>query len=175
MQLECNCSLTVVLYVLIFSSSINPQAAQSMQFPSQQNMFPQNQAAGQEAGGAQDQQEPALVEPPAQPQPVRDPDNQERDWLDQFYVLSRVLVFACIVYFYSSPFRCIFVFLLGFCLYLYQNGVFRNINVNINNNNINNPAEQVVEDNQAPSRLMVAWTFFTTFFASLIPEIPNAV
>lgn len=47
--------------------------------------------------------------------------------------------------------------------------------MNNNNNNINQAEQAAAEENQAPSRLMVAWTFFTTFFASLIPEIPNAV
>lgn len=150
-----------------FSSAANPQVAQNIQLPPQQNP----------AAAAAPPQNVAPQEPAAQPaaaQPVRDPENPERDWLDHFYMLSRIMVLFSIVYFYSSPLRFVFVVLLGFSLYLYQIGFFRNINVNNNNNNIN-PAEQVIEDNQAPSRLMVAWTFFTTFFASLIPEIPNAV
>lgn len=113
---------------------------------------------------------------PAAPQnaPARDPDNnQERDWLDIFYMLSRAMVLFSVVYFYSSPMRFIFVLILGIGLYLYQVGFFRNLN----NNNLNNaPQEgQVAEEEQAPSRLMVIWTFFATFFASLIPELPNAV
>lgn len=113
---------------------------------------------------------------PAAPQnaPVRDPDNnQERDWLDIFYMLSRAMVLFSVVYFYSSPLRFVFVLLLGVGLYLYQIGFFRNLN----NNNLNNaPQEaQAAEEEQAPSRLMVIWTFFATFFASLIPELPNAV
>lgn len=136
---------------------------QNLQFPPQQNQaVPPREP------------QPAAQEAAAPPQPVRDPENPERDWLDHFYMLSRIMVLFSIVYFYSSPLRFVFVVLLGFGLYLYQIGFFRNINVNNNNNNIN-PTEQVVEENQAPSRLMVAWTFFTTFFASLIPEIPNAV
>lgn len=120
---------------------------------------------------------PDVPQPQQQQQPapaVRDPDHPERDWLDHFYVVSRIMVLFSIVYFYSSPLRFVFVVLLGFGLYLYQIGFFWNINVNNNNNNID-PAEQVAEENPAPSRLMVAWTFFTTFFASLIPEIPNAI
>ncbi|KAK9701161.1 Ubiquitin family [Popillia japonica] len=34
---------------------------------------------------------------------------------------------------------------------------------------------EAAQEEQTPSRLMVVWTFFTTFFASLIPEIPNVV
>ncbi|XP_973337.2 homocysteine-responsive endoplasmic reticulum-resident ubiquitin-like domain member 2 protein [Tribolium castaneum] len=105
----------------------------------------------------------------------RDPENPERDWLDVFYMLSRVLVLFSVVYFYSSPLRFVFVLLLGFTLYLYQIGFFRNINNNNNNNNNVVPPEPVPQEEQQPSRLMVVWTFFATFFASLIPEIPNAV
>lgn len=155
------------------SSAANPQATQGIHFPPQQNFFPQNPAGPQEAAPQEPQEAPA-AQPAAQPQPVGDLENPERDWLDHFYLLSRTMVLFSIVYFYSSPLRFFFVILLAFSLYLYQIGFFRNMNVNINNNNIN-PAEQVAEENQAPSRLMVAWTFFTTFFASLIPEIPNAV
>lgn len=113
---------------------------------------------------------------PAAPQNagIRDQENnQDRDWLDIFYMLSRAMVLFSVVYFYSSPLRFIFVLMLGMGLYLYQIGFFRNLN----NNNLNNaPQEtQVVEEEQAPSRLMVIWTFFATFFASLIPELPNAV
>lgn len=84
------------------------------------------------------------------------------------------MVLFTVVYFYSSPIRFIFVLLLGVGIYLYQIGFFRNINNNNNNNN--GPQDpQVPEEEQAPSRLMIVWTFFATFFASLIPEIPNAI
>lgn len=105
--------------------------------------------------------------PPAQPQQ----ENEERDWLDVFYMLSRAMVLFSVVYFYSSPVRFIFVVFLGIALYLYQNGFFRNIN--INNNNINGTPNGGQEEEQAPTRFMVAWTFVATFFASLIPEIPH--
>ena len=105
----------------------------------------------------------------------RDPDNPERDWLDMFYMFSRLMVLFSVVYFYLSPLRFVFVLLLGFTLYLYQIGFFRNINNNNNNNNNVVPPEPVPQQEQAPSRLMIVWTFFATFFASLIPEIPNAI
>lgn len=129
-------------------------------------------------GDAGAQPQPNAV--PEQPAPaadvadaVRDPDNPERDWLDIFYLLSRLLVLFSVVYFYSSPIRFIFVLFFAIGLYLYQIGFFRNINNNNNNNNTRDPVEAVEEP--APSRLMIVWTFFATFFASLIPEIPNAV
>lgn len=131
---------------------------------------------GLDAGGAEEQD---ADEPQA-----------DRDWLDWFYVFSRVLVLFCIVYFYSSPLRFAFVLLLGIGLYMYQMGFFRAQAVNNNeirrpeNNNMpaaqtadtaNNQANATVIAEQRPTMLNIMWTFFTTFFASLIPEIPNAV
>jgi len=93
-----------------------------------------------------------------------------RDWLDVFYMMSRIMIFISIVYFYSSPVRFLFVVLIACGFYLYQMGFFRNVNINNNNIMQGDGGEQ-----QAPTRLMVIWMFFTTFFASLIPDIPNVV
>jgi len=41
-----------------------------------------------------------------------------RDWLDFFYMLSRIVVLFGIVYFYSSPLRFLIVTFLGFAIYL---------------------------------------------------------
>jgi len=41
-----------------------------------------------------------------------------RDWLDWFYTMSRVMVLFSIVYFYSSPTRFVIVSALGLMLYL---------------------------------------------------------
>jgi hypothetical protein len=41
-----------------------------------------------------------------------------RDWLDWFYTMSRVMVLFSIVYFYSSPTRFVIVSALGLTLYL---------------------------------------------------------
>lgn len=112
---------------------------------------------------------PVNAQPPQAAAAARDAD-RDRDWLDMFYMLSRVMIFISIVYFYSSPIRCIFVVLLGLGLYLYQIGFFRNVNIN-NNNIVQGETDEV----QQPTRFMILWTFFTTFFASLIPEIPNVV
>ncbi|XP_065169186.1 homocysteine-responsive endoplasmic reticulum-resident ubiquitin-like domain member 2 protein isoform X1 [Atheta coriaria] len=141
--------------------------------------------------------------PVAQPQPPAPPaaanlprDNPElnRDWLDVFYMLSRTMIFISIVYFYSSPVRCVVVVALAFSLYLYQIGFFRNVNINNNNIVAGDPvaaaaggggaadaqpapaaAGNDAQDVLQPTRLMILWTFFTTFFASLLPEIPNVV
>ncbi|XP_050305876.1 homocysteine-responsive endoplasmic reticulum-resident ubiquitin-like domain member 2 protein [Anthonomus grandis grandis] len=108
----------------------------------------------------------------AQPQQQQQPENEEHDWLDVFYMLSRAMVLFSVVYFYSSPLRFVFVLFLGVALYLYQAGFFRHIN--INNNNIDGaPDGAAPQEEQAPTGLMVAWTFITTFFASLVPEVPN--
>lgn len=134
--------------------------------------------------------EPANVEAaPEEQQPEGDEAQQDRDWLDWFYVLSRVIVLFCIVYFYSSPLRFALVLFLGIGLYLYQTGFFRPLV--LNNNDVPRPENNNVQPqngenasnqsntsqiiNQRPTMLSIMWTFFTTFFASLIPEIPNAL
>lgn len=132
-----------------------------------------------------------------------------RDWLDLFYMLSRIVVLFGIVYFYSSPLRFLIVTFLGFAIYLYQGGFFRvqpillaeNNNGRVDNNNqvLQNEAAgpQIVpqqqnaqvptvqpeartnpnEENeeQRPGALAFTWTFFSSFFASLIPDQPNVI
>lgn len=51
--------------------------------------------------------------------------DHNRDWLDFFYMLSRIVILFSIVYFYSSPVRFLIVAFLGFAMYLYQGGFFR--------------------------------------------------
>lgn len=46
-------------------------------------------------------------------------DEQEnRDWLDILYSMSRLMILLCLVYFYSSPVRCLVVILIGISIYL---------------------------------------------------------
>lgn len=46
-------------------------------------------------------------------------DEQEhRDWLDILYSMSRLMILLCLVYFYSSPVRCLVVILVGVSIYL---------------------------------------------------------
>ncbi|XP_046813107.1 homocysteine-responsive endoplasmic reticulum-resident ubiquitin-like domain member 2 protein [Vespa crabro] len=131
------------------------------------------------------------------------------DWLDFFYMLSRIIILFSIVYFYSSPLRFLIVTFLGFVIYLYQSGFFRlhiiympeNNNVRPDNNNqvLQNegaapqvaPAQQngqvptvqpeartnANEENEEerPGALAFTWTFFSSFFASLIPDQPNVI
>jgi len=83
------------------SQSLNVQAPQQ----------PQQQQAEQ----------PAPVEP-AQvqrrfPNIVQD-EQENRDWLDILYSMSRLMILLCLVYFYSSPIRCLVVILIGISIYL---------------------------------------------------------
>lgn len=135
-----------------------------------------NRNADQQEAARGDEPEPQEPQPaPAQPQ--RDADNGDRDWLDLFYVLTRALILISIVYYYSTLLRFVFVLSIGIGIYLYQIGFFRNLNNNNNNHNNNNnvQAGEDIEEVQHFSVLTTVWTFFTTFFASLIPEVPQAV
>ncbi|KAB0803495.1 hypothetical protein PPYR_00465 [Photinus pyralis] len=124
-------------------------------------------------GDAPEAQDPQQA--PAQP--PRDQENGDRDWLDLFYVLTRAIILISIVYYYSTLLRFVFVLSLGVGIYLYQIGFFRNLNNNNNNHNNNNNvnAGEEIEDVPQFSVLTTVWTFFTAFFTSLIPEVPQAV
>lgn len=58
---------------------------------------------------------PAAVQPPRL-QAAADEEAENRDWLEILYTLSRLLVLLSLVYFYSSPVRCMIV-ILAFVLY----------------------------------------------------------
>lgn len=79
---------------------------------------------------------------------------EHRDWLDISYTMFRLTVILTLIYFYSSPLRCLAVLSIGIALYLYRTGVFRNQierNLNLNNNNNNNRAQQP-QQQQDPQR-----------------------
>jgi hypothetical protein len=46
------------------------------------------------------------------------PVGNNRDWLDSFYMFSRIIILFGTVYFYSSPLRFIIVTFSGFLIYL---------------------------------------------------------
>lgn len=72
---------------------------------------------------------PAAAAAPARRFPNIVVEEQEnRDWLDIFFSMCRVGILMTVVYLYSSPTRCLTVFLIGISLYLYQIGFFRNNN-----------------------------------------------
>lgn len=118
------------------------------------------QPDGQQQPQDQPQQPGGEVQPQAQPRfpNVNHEEVQEnRDWLDMFYAMSRLMILLTLVYFYSSPLRCLFVLVMGVSIYLYHIGFFRTnqpqpavnnpaaVVAPINNNNIiennNNPAQ----------------------------------
>lgn len=82
------------------------------------NEAPVAQSPNNEAQAA-----PAQPQPAAEAQQRRFPniiqDEQEnRDWLDILYSMSRLMILLCLVYFYSSPVRCLVVILIGISIYL---------------------------------------------------------
>lgn len=161
-------------YMNLYASAANQNfqtTATTMPQPQPQAQPVINQQPGDmQNGNNGPQPQPNPIQQQVPQNPNADPE-EERELLDVLYTVGRIILFSTIMYYYSSPLRYLFVLFLGVCLYVYRMGFFRNVNVN--NNNIVQ-GEPVVEE-QAPTRLMVAWTFFTTFFASLIPEIPNVV
>ncbi|XP_073820980.1 homocysteine-induced endoplasmic reticulum protein [Musca autumnalis] len=117
---------------------------------------------------ATEQQQPAQEpeQQPAQAQvaaprfpnmPQEEADN--RDWLDNIFSITRLALFLTILYFNSSPLRCLAVVIIAGGIYLYHIGVFRlrhernNNNLNRNNNAVQNAAvdqiRQGVDQQQA--------------------------
>lgn len=79
--------------------------------PQQQPQVPQPQVAAQP-------QVPQPQQPLADQQPnaaqqrfpnIVQEEVENRDWLDMFYAFSRLMVLVTLVYFYSSPLRCLIV------------------------------------------------------------------
>lgn len=64
----------------------------------------------------QPQEAAAAVQPPRLQAAAADDEAENRDWLEVVYTLSRLLVLLSLVYFYSSPVRCMIV-ILAFVLY----------------------------------------------------------
>lgn len=107
---------------------MQPQMPSFMPQPA--NAIPSTIAATIAATQSPNPESQAVVAPPAeQPaQPAAEPqrrfpniiqDEQEnRDWLDILYSMSRLLILLCLVYFYSSPLRCFIVILIGVSIYL---------------------------------------------------------
>lgn len=110
--------------------------------PGPEQAAPPPQADGQPAAPLADGAAPGVApqpqnQPPAQPRfpnIVIDDNQDNRDWLDRFYTVSRLILFITLIYFYSSPVRCLLVLIVGIGLYLYNAGMFR-MNGEINNNN----------------------------------------
>ncbi|EDW63813.1 homocysteine-responsive endoplasmic reticulum-resident ubiquitin-like domain member 2 protein [Drosophila virilis] len=96
-------------------------------------------------GAGQPNEEAAAQQPAArQVDGLNFPNIQEepemRDWLDSFFSFTRLAIFVTVLYFNSSPMRCLLVVLIASVIYLYHIGVLRrrrernNNNINRNNN-----------------------------------------
>ncbi|XP_022230647.2 homocysteine-responsive endoplasmic reticulum-resident ubiquitin-like domain member 2 protein [Drosophila obscura] len=103
-------------------------------------------AASVLAAGVQLNQAPA-AQPAAAPAPANRPnfphiqeEPENRDWLDSFFSFTRLAIFVTVLYFNSSPLRCLLVMFIAGVIYLYHIGVLRrrrernNNNINRNNN-----------------------------------------
>lgn len=87
---------------------------------------------------------------PRFPNIVQEQEQDNRDWLDSFYSVTRLLALLTLVFFYSSPLRCLVVAIIAIGIYLYHIGFFQNRRQRqINNRNINN--NQNINDNNAPA------------------------
>jgi hypothetical protein len=52
-------------------------------------------------------------------------EQESRDWLDILYAFCRLTILLTLVYFYSSPIRCLIVIFVGIAIYMYHIGMFR--------------------------------------------------
>ncbi|XP_037816173.1 homocysteine-responsive endoplasmic reticulum-resident ubiquitin-like domain member 2 protein [Lucilia sericata] len=103
-----------------------------------------NVAADAAPADRQDQQQQALAQVAAARFPNLPQEEQDnRDWLDNFFSITRLALFLTLLYFNSSPLRCLVVVIIAGGIYLYHIGVFRLRNERNNNNlNRNNNAAQ---------------------------------
>jgi len=129
--------------------------------------------------------------------------DRQRDLLDWVYVMTRVMLLVSVIYFHSSFLRLAFVVGVGFFAYFYQNRVRQmriqrqrqeqqqrqhraeqqlqqQENTNEDASDASNDeeaeeAEDIVTEEQAPSKLSVFLTFCTTFVTSLMPENPQVI
>ncbi|KAG9475128.1 hypothetical protein GDO78_003539, partial [Eleutherodactylus coqui] len=130
---------------------------------------------------------------------VEEEDDVNRDWLDWVYTAARFSIFLSILYFYSSLSRFMMVLGAMVLMYLHTAGLFpfrrrpqHQVAAPVQqpvpnqqdpNNNLqeNEPAREDVVNEPAAAALptqsfvSTAWVFFKTFFASLIPEGPQAM
>ncbi|CAH1392544.1 unnamed protein product [Nezara viridula] len=95
-----------------------------------------------------------------------------RDWLEWFYILSRLFILFTVVYFYSSPER--FIMVIAMALILINIDVFR---WRRGHNLVENQPRENEVDNASPNEnaeqrnwITITWTFMKTFFLSLVPD-----
>ena len=163
----------------VVNAAIPEAAAAVNQAQQQQPGVNAVNAAGALGGAMEDEDEPGA----------------DRDILDHFYVMSRVLVLMSIVYFYSSFTRFFLVVGFGLIVALYNNGFFNQLRpqeqpqqqeqqqqpdqANEENAEERREGQEGEEAPQNPppppqfNALDTAFTFITTFFSSLLPEQPQ--
>lgn len=96
-----------------------PQQSQppAVQVPEQNDVAQPPQPVAGAAGAAPVPGAEAAPQPRF-PHIVQEEQPENRDWLDMFYTMSRLMILLVLVYFYSSPLRCLLVLLIGVTLYL---------------------------------------------------------
>jgi len=175
------------------SQGMSPEEMQQYQAIYSQYMdlytqYMQNQSVQQHEPPAQQpqqNQEPA----PAAADPAEEQGNN--DLLDYAYAIIRVVILFCIMYVHSSFFRLLFVAVGIMLVYMLQSRTQRQQQQRANNNqpppapveetrdNTNDtqevPSEPDSELNAEsrepkPNIIMVAFTFLTTLFSSIIPD-----
>lgn len=97
--------------------------------PPQMPYLPTSQTSSSMPANVDAAPEVNIPQPPQPQQPVAEAEQrrfpnivqeeqENRDWLDILYSMSRLIILLCLVYFYSSPLRCIGVILIGVLIYL---------------------------------------------------------
>lgn len=103
----------------------------------------------------------------------RDEVRANRDWLEWFYIVSRLFILFTVVYFYSSPER--FIMVIAMALILINIDVFRwrrghnPVETQPGENNVD-LATAPENSIQPPGWIHITWTFLKTFFLSLVPD-----
>lgn len=103
---------------------ISPTIVPTPSQPSNTIQSPNPETASSSAAAPQPQAQVEQAPQPAAAEPQRrfpniiQDEQENRDWLDIVYSMSRLLILLCLVYFYSSPLRCLIVILIGISIYL---------------------------------------------------------
>lgn len=137
----------------LYNSPVAPPPQPQQQPNNQaQPQVPQPQVAG--VAAAQPQVPPQQPLPDQQPNPAQQrfpnivqEEVEARDWLDMFYAFSRLMVLVTLIYFYSSPLRCLIVVFFTILYYGYHVGYFRQLNREPNNNQPANVAPPANNEN----------------------------
>lgn len=95
---------------------VNPAAAASTALSDTSSS--QSTSADPPAAPVQQQPQPAAEAPQRRFPNIIQDEQENRDWLDILYSMSRLMILLCLVYFYSSPIRCLVVVLIGISIYL---------------------------------------------------------